>query len=102
MNPPDRHFIAFCAKSFIDTDFSLDFRMHKVAVVNPETGNSEWVKKWGAGESTVNALRAIAKPDLSWKVVKKLLSDMWLTIEIALAGTIIALIFAFPMAFFGA
>ena len=95
-------FIAFCVKSFIDTDFSLDFLKHKVAVVNPETGNSEWVKKWGAGESTVNALRAIAKPDLSWKVVDKLLLDMWLTIEIALAGTIIALVFAFPMAFFGA
>jgi phosphonate transport system permease protein len=94
-------FVSFCVKSFIDTDFSFDFLKHKVAVVNPDTGKSEWIKVWGASDSTKNALRAISKPDFSWKVVKKLLLDMWLTIEIALAGTLIALVFAFPMSFFG-
>ncbi len=94
-------FVSFCIKSFIDTDFSLDFLKHRVAVVNHETGKSEWVKVWGASDSTKNALREISKPDFSPKVVKKLLLDMWLTIEIALAGTIIAVVFAFPMSFFG-
>ncbi|MCD6119211.1 phosphonate ABC transporter, permease protein PhnE [bacterium] len=95
-------FVAFCVKSFIDTEFSFDFLKHKVVIMNEQTGESEWAMRWGASESTLNALSQIAHPDLSWKVVKKLLLDMWLTVEIALVGTLLSIIFSFPLSFLGA
>ncbi|MEP0814230.1 MAG: phosphonate ABC transporter, permease protein PhnE [bacterium] len=94
--------LAICVKSFIDTDFSLDLFKHTETRVDPATGKSEFVKVWGMSEMTRNALAKIARPSFEPELLRKLAADMWLTVEISLAGTILALFLCFPMAFLGA
>lgn len=95
-------FVAFCVKSFVDTDFSLDFLKHTAFVVNEQTGETERVKVWGASDNTKRIMGQILKPDFSWPIVKRLLLDMWLTVEISLAGTLISVILSLPLSFAGA
>ena len=95
-------FVAFCVKSFIDTELSLDFLKHTAFVENEQTGLIERVKVWGPSENTQKIFGQIMRPDFSWPVVRRLLLDMWLTIEISLAGTILAVVLSLPLSFIGA